>query len=119
MSSDVGAAYSARAAEYVEKIGSISSVHPSDVQLIASWAAQADGPLLDAGCGPGQWTALLSEQGKDIRGIDQVPEFIAHARETYPHAAYELGNFDRLPDGDGSIGGILADYTERSWLSDL
>ena len=112
MPSDVEAAYSDRAAEYVEKLGSISAVHPSDLQLITTWAALVNGPLLDAGCGPGQWTAYLADQGLDVRGIDQVPEFIDRARETYPHAAFELGSFDRLPDiAGGSVGGILAWYS--------
>ncbi|MCK6065764.1 MULTISPECIES: hypothetical protein [Microbacterium] len=46
MTSGVGAAYSTRAAEYVEKIGSIATMHPPDLALITSWAAprrQADG----------------------------------------------------------------------------
>lgn len=111
MLSIVEAAYSDRADEYVDKIGSISSAHPSDVHLITSWAAQVTGPLLDAGCGPGQWTAYLSERGNDARGVDQVPEFIDHARATYPRAAFELGSFNRLPDAAGSIGGILAWYS--------
>ena len=111
MPSDVEAAYSNRAAEYVEKIGSVTAAHPSDRQLIASWAAQVTGPLLDAGCGPGQWTAYLAERGNDARGIDQVPEFIEHARRTHPSVGFELGSFDRLPDATGSVGGILAWYS--------
>lgn len=111
MSSDVEAAYSDRAADYVEQLGSMSSVHPSDRQLITSWAAQVAGPILDAGCGPGHWTAYLTDQGTDARGVDQVPDFIDHARVKYPHCAFELGDFNRLPDGVGSIGGILAWYS--------
>ena len=111
MSSDVEAAYSDRAVEYVEKLGSISFAHSSDLQLITSWAGQVRGPLLDAGCGPGHWTAYLTEQGNDARGVDQVPEFIDHARETYPDTAFQLGSFDRLADADGSFSGILAWYS--------
>ena len=111
MSSDVEAAYSNRAAEYIDKIGSADAAHPSDRQLIASWAAQVTGSLLDAGCGPGHWTAYLAEQGNDARGIDQVPEFIEHARRTHPSVGFELGSIDRLPDATGSVGGILAWYS--------
>ena len=111
MSSDVEAAYSDRAADYAEQLGSMSSVHPSDRQLITSWAAQVTGPILDAGCGPGHWTAYLTDQGHDARGVDQVPDFIDHARRTYPHGAFALGDFTRLPDDAGSIGGILAWYS--------
>ncbi len=107
----VGAAYTGRAAEYVDKLGSIEMMHPSDVALITSWAAQVNGPIVDAGCGPGHWSARLAEQGNDVRGIDQVPEFIEHARATFPGVSFELGNFNRLSDDAGSLGGILAWYS--------
>ncbi|WP_099084505.1 class I SAM-dependent methyltransferase [Nostoc linckia] len=111
MPSVVGAAYSTRAAEYVEKLGSIATMHPSDLALIKSWAAHVNGPILDAGCGPGHWSAYLSERGNDVRGIDQVPEFIEHARETYPGVPFRLGSFNHLPDAASTVGGIFAWYS--------
>ncbi|SIT78777.1 class I SAM-dependent methyltransferase [Microbacterium sp. RU33B] len=111
MPSIVGDAYSARAAEYVDKLGSIAAMHSSDVALITSWAAHVDGPILDAGCGPGHWTAWLSDHGNDVRGIDQVPEFVKYARESYPGVSFTLGRFDTLPDASGTVGGILAWYS--------
>lgn len=111
MSSDVQAAYSNRAAEYVQALGSTASAHPSDVQLITSWAAHVGGPIVDAGCGPGHWSACLTEEGHRVRGIDQVPEFIDHARGAYPGVPFDLGNIDRLPFENGSVGGILAWYS--------
>lgn len=111
MPTRVQAAYSGRAAEYVDKLGAIESVHPSDRALIAAWAADIDGPILDAGCGPGHWTAYLTERGSDARGLDQVPEFIEHARATCPNVSFELGSFDQLPDARASLGGILAWYS--------
>ena len=111
MPSDVEAAYSGRAADYIEQLSSISSVHPSDLQLVTSWAAQTGGPLLDAGCGPGHWTAYLTAQGHEVRGVDQVGSFVDHARRTYPDVAFEQRSFDTLPDSAGSIGGILAWYS--------
>jgi len=111
MSTDVKAAYSARAAEYVEKLGSVDSLHPSDRALIRSWASEVDGPILDAGCGPGHWTAYLAEHGNDVRGVDQVPWFIEHARLTYPGVSFELNSFDHLTEAPASIGGVLAWYS--------
>ena len=111
VSSDVEAAYSARAADYVEQLGSVASLHPSDRALIRSWAAQVEGPILDAGCGPGHWAAYLVEHGNDVHGVDKVPEFIDHARRTYPHVSFELGSFDTLRHASGSVGGILAWYS--------
>ncbi|MET3923218.1 hypothetical protein [Arthrobacter sp. UYEF20] len=56
-------AYSRRAVEYVERFASMDAVHPSDRQLVATWAGGVEGLVLDAGCGPGQWTNFLNEAG--------------------------------------------------------
>lgn len=111
MASDIEALYSRRAAEYSARLGSMATVHPSDVQLVSSWAAGVEGPLLDAGCGPGQWTSYLAQYGSDARGIDQVPAFVERARTTYPGVAFEVGSIDALPDPSDSIGGVLAWYS--------
>jgi len=111
MASDVEASYSRRAAEYTEKLGAMSSVHSSDAHLVTTWATQINGPLLDAGCGPGHWTGHLAAHGCDVRGIDQVARFIDHARSTFPHVPFELGDIDALPDAADSVGGILAWYS--------
>lgn len=108
---DVEGAYSRRASEYVEQLGSMASMHPSDVQLVSSWAASVDVPLLDAGCGPGHWTAFLRRRGHEVRGVDQVPEFIEHARQAYPNAAFAVGDVDALHDPDDSYDGVLAWYS--------
>jgi SAM-dependent methyltransferase len=101
-------AYSARAAEYVELLGSMSSVHPSDRQIVESWAADIQGDVLDAGCGPGHWTSHLNGLGLDARGIDLVPSFIDHARSTYPGIRFDLGSIDDIDADDRSLGGVLA-----------
>jgi SAM-dependent methyltransferase len=111
MASDVEAFYQRRAAEYTEHLGSMSTVHPSDAQLVTSWAAHVEGPLLDAGCGPGHWTAYLAERGSDAWGIDQVPAFIEHARNSYPGVSFEEGSIDALPYPSSSIAGVLAWYS--------
>ena len=105
------AAYSNRAAEYIEVLGTMSSVHPSDRQLVSSWAGRVDGEIIDAGCGPGHWTNFLTEQGHNARGVDQVPQFVAHARLTYPGAAFTIGSLDSLDAATGSVGGILSWYS--------
>lgn len=107
------AAYSARAAEYTELLGSISAVHPLDRQIIDSWAARLNGPVLDAGCGPGHWTHHLTGRGLDARGIDLVPAFIDHARSSYPGIRFDVGSIDRLDEADESLNGIL------SWFSTI
>jgi len=111
MASEVEASYSRRADEYAKHFGSIATVHPSDVQLVTTWADQIDGSLLDAGCGPGHWTNYLSERGVDVHGVDQVEGFIGHAREAYPGVPFEVGTIDELTNATRSIGGIFAWYS--------
>ena len=82
------AAYSDRATEYIDLLGSMSSVHPSDLQIVSAWASNVEGDLIDAGCGPGHWTNFLNQRGVSARGVDQVPEFIAHALRAWLASAH-------------------------------
>jgi SAM-dependent methyltransferase len=104
-------AYSRRAAEYIDLLGSMDAVHPSDLQVVSTWASEVDGEILDAGCGPGHWTDFLVRRGYDARGIDQVPEFIEHARVAHPTVDYSLGSLDSLDVSTGSLGGLLSWYS--------
>lgn len=107
----VQAAYGARADEYIEAVGRIEHVANSDLALVREWALDCVGPLLDVGCGPGQWTHWLSEQGVQITGIDPVPEFIEQARAAYPGQSYSPGIADSLGVDAGLVGGVLAWYS--------
>ncbi|MBF4596070.1 class I SAM-dependent methyltransferase [Curtobacterium sp. VKM Ac-2889] len=115
MTERVTAAYGARADEYAALLGSMSAVHPDDRGLVDAWAAGRSGPLVDAGCGPGHWTAHLARQGHRVTGIDAVPQFVEHARRT--HGAvdadldFRVGSLDALPLADGSVDGVLAWYS--------
>lgn len=111
MSPDVRTFYSARFDEYTALFGSMSFVHPSDECLVSSWAHQVKGRLLDAGCGPGHWTAHLVGQGIDALGVDQVSDFVAHAQKTHPGIPFEVGNINALDKATSSLGGVLAWYS--------
>jgi SAM-dependent methyltransferase len=111
MVSEVGRAYSERSAEYIELFGSTDSAHPLDRQLVATWADGLSGPVVDAGCGPGQWTDFLVRHGCDARGVDQVPSFVERAQGTYPGVPFEVGSIDELRDASGTAGGVLAWYS--------
>lgn len=105
-------AYASCASEYMSLLGSMDAVHSADSHLVETWAEQIDGTILDAGCGPGHWTAHLDRRGCDVWGIDEVPAFIEHARSTYPEAAFETGSIDSLEvTTSSSLGGVLAWYS--------
>ncbi|SJN09851.1 putative methyltransferase [Leucobacter sp. 7(1)] len=107
----VSAAYEARAAEYIEVCGTIDRTASVDRDNILGWAQDLSGPILDVGCGPGQWTELLHTQGFDISGIDPVPGFLTDARRRYPGVRFSEGKATALPVSDGALGGVL------SWFS--
>ena len=104
-------AYADRASEYTSLLGSMNAVHHSDRHLVETWADQIEGTILDAGCGPGHWSAHLAERGCVMQGIDPVPAFIHHAQTAYPDVEYEIGSIDSLEARTGSVGGVLAWYS--------
>lgn len=106
-------AYDLRADEYIAALGSMDAVHPVDRAIVDAWAEGITGPVLDAGCGPGQWTAHLAGQGLDVRGVDLAPRFVEHARAAHPGIRFDVGSIDQLEAADGAFGGIL------SWFSTI
>lgn len=108
---EVTTAYTRRAQEYADLLGTMDAVHPSDRALIETWADGIEGRALDAGCGPGHWTAHLASRGIEIRGIDLVPSFIAHARATHPGVRFDIGSIEQIDEPDASLGGILSWYS--------
>lgn len=111
MEFEVRDAYSNRAAEYIDVLDSMESVHPSDRQLVTDWARPIDGVVIDAGCGPGQWADHLASNGSDVRGIDLTPTFVEHARRAYPDRRFDVGRLENLDASTGSIAGVLAWYS--------
>lgn len=107
----VAAAYDARAAEYTALAGDLAQMDPRDIATIRTWRDGTAGSLLDAGCGPGQWAALLAEGGGEVYGIDLSAAFVAVARSRHPGIRFDQGSFHELSFDDSSLGGILAWYS--------
>ncbi|GAA2573585.1 class I SAM-dependent methyltransferase [Microbacterium binotii] len=105
---DVAEAYGRRAAEYTRVLGTMAAAHPSDRQLVETWADGIHGRVLDAGCGPGHWSAHLAERGLDVRGIDLAPEFVETARANHPGIRFDVGTIDAIDETDAALGGMLA-----------
>ncbi|WP_454086196.1 class I SAM-dependent methyltransferase [Georgenia sp. Marseille-Q6866] len=104
---EVREAYSARAADYTNAVGTIEHASQRDRDALLAWARGVDGPILDVGCGPGQWTSFLHHEGVDIEGVEPVEAFLADARTRYPDARYRAGRAEDLGVPEGSLGGIL------------
>ena len=74
----------------------------------AAGAGVADAPLLDVGCGRGEWLELLREEQLQARGVDANPVAVAgcQARGLDVVAADALDHLHALPDE--SLGAISA-----------
>lgn len=107
----VALAYGRRAAEYARLFGSASQASPSDQEHVATWSRQVSGRILDAGCGPGHWTAHMTNNGADVIGIDLTPEFVDIARHAFPDSCFVVADLRKLPFERGELGGILAWYS--------
>jgi SAM-dependent methyltransferase len=84
---------------------------PQDRELVESWANEISGPVIDAGCGPGHWTAFLHERGVAACGVDLAPEFVTVARQRFPQITFRTGDLGDLGVEDGSLGAILSWYS--------
>ncbi|MEX0896364.1 MAG: class I SAM-dependent methyltransferase [Patescibacteria group bacterium] len=73
------------------------------VELLAE-----DSRILDAGCGSGRDTALLSSKGLNTIGLDLSSGLIAEARKRFPDQEFIAGSFLALPFNDESFDGVWA-----------
>jgi SAM-dependent methyltransferase len=106
--SDVSAAYDAASSRYIERFASADLADVEDRDLISTWARAVSGPVLDAGCGPGHWSAHLRSLGLTVEGVDATPEFVAHARRAHPEIPFRVGDLRTTVLEPGSLGGVLA-----------
>ena len=102
-------------AQYIGLIGDGSQEHEADVALVGRHLAGLAGPVLDLGCGPGQWTSYLHLLGADVTGVDMVPEFVAHARAraraNHPGLDIRQGSMTELDFPEHAVAGILSWYS--------
>lgn len=105
----VVAAYGDKAARYVDLVEANLAEPGDDRALVERWSAHLPpGRVLDAGCGPGHWSALLHARGFEVEAFDATPAFVEHARRTYADVGYRLGDLRRLDVEPSSCVGVLA-----------
>jgi len=105
--------YDTVATAYAEKLYNELAQKPYDRAWLRDFAAQAEGPVCDMGCGPGQIGHFLATQGCDpVIGIDLSGEMLSHARRLTPNRTFiqeDMCSLSSIPDH--AFGGIAAFYS--------
>lgn len=109
----VRATYGAVAEVYAEQLADELDHLPFERWLLERVAAEAVGPVVEVGCGPGHVTAYLAAHGADARGLDLTPEMVEVARRLHPEVRYDVGDLRRLmrPESAAGWGAVLAWYS--------
>ena len=109
------AAYDTVAADYAGLLRDELAGRPVDRAALAAFAelvqAGADGPVAEAGCGPGRITAHLDRLGLPIFGVDMSPGMLAVAQGSHPGLTFVRGYLAALPVADGALAGLVAWYS--------
>jgi SAM-dependent methyltransferase len=75
--------------------------------------------VLELGCGGGQWTGWLAEQGARVTGIDISEKQLEHARSLIDRKGLRArlvpGSAESLPFEAGSFDLIISDHGAMSW----
>ncbi|MFD1721370.1 class I SAM-dependent methyltransferase [Amnibacterium endophyticum] len=105
---EVQRAYGRWTAAYVDLFDGAEKASAEDRAVIAGWAAGVRGRVLDAGCGPGHWSAFLRDRGVQVEGVDATEAFVAHAARAHPGVPFRQGDLRMLELPPASLGGVLA-----------
>jgi uncharacterized protein YceH (UPF0502 family)/SAM-dependent methyltransferase len=103
----VEAVYTAVADAYADELLDELDRKPFDRWLLERLAAEADGPVADVGCGPGQVAAHLALAGAEVRGFDLAPGMVAEARRRFPELDIAVADLRSLPAPDRGAGWAL------------
>jgi len=114
-SQNVQTGYDKVAAEYAQQFITELDNKLLDRQLLKRFAQSmqdATGPICDIGCGPGETTRYLRDQGvENIFGMDLSAGMVAQARQFNPDIEFHQGTMTALEADDDSWPGIVAFYS--------
>lgn len=88
--------YEVVAAAYADAYDDELTHKPFDAWLLDRVAAEATGPVVDVGTGPGHVAARLAAGGAAVTGIDSSAAMVAEARARHPEVTFEVGDLRRL-----------------------
>ena len=103
-----------------DRWGELSKKH-LDTLLLKEFAAvnKDKGLCADFGCGPGQTTRFLYDNGlKDIIGIDLSPAMVSAARRLSPEIKFETGDLLNIAYPSGYLGSAIAFYAIVHFTND-
>lgn len=106
--------YDSTAINYAEKfMNELDNKHLDKILLKAFIAENiANGRLIDLGCGPGQTTKFLFDNGfTDTIGVDISSEMVKVAELTNPNLNFEQADILNLKYQDDSFGSAIAFYS--------
>ena len=104
----------------VERWDELARKHIDRLLLKEFAAANKDNGLCaDFGCGPGQTTRFLYDNGlTDIVGIDLSPAMVSVARRLSPQVKFETGDLLNIGYSSGHLGSVLAFYAIVHFTTD-
>jgi len=100
--------YDTVAEDYAIRVGQLFDQEPIGRAMLAAFAEQVRGAVVDVGCGPGHVTAHLASLGLDVAGVDLSPKMVEIARRRYPELRFSVGSMTALDLPDGELGGLVA-----------
>lgn len=89
--------YADQTEKYVAMMDKQSAGDPVIAAFIAACPAQAR--VLDLGCGPGHYAAIMAKAGMDAHAWDAVPEMIDYAKK-HAGVTAQVARFDHLTEQD-------------------
>ena len=77
--------------------------------------AREGSTYLDIGCGTGNYTIALSEDGTQFIGVDPSRVMLQEAKQKKTNITWTLGNAEHIPYKDQMFSGALASLTIHHW----
>jgi SAM-dependent methyltransferase len=90
----------------VEQLVRIAAASP--LTALIEDALPRAGPILEAGCGLGQYVILLRERGRAVSGVDWSLEALRRCRATAPAAPLAAMSLDRLAIKTGTLAAYIS-----------
>ncbi len=110
---DIIDCYDKTAEKYAEKFKDELAGKNFDRIILKAFCEKniSKGQLIDLGCGPGQTTKFLFDNGfKNIIGTDLSPEMVKVASRHYPEIKFEVADLLKLDYKEKSFGSAIAFY---------